>query len=615
MNKDTLLIEILDNTATRENYKELGLFKFAKRFFPKRFKGEFSTLHYDMAMLLFKLLDPAREYAVERQAYFLVHRQAAKSTFGSFLFPIFLIYLKGLSIFITRGQLGYEDNPNEIVEITIDEDYIMITSETTFRAERFVTSIKDEIASRTDLNTLFGEKDPRVIEIDEAARKKSAKVWRLNAFVTADNTVVHGIGSGQRVRGANEGGSRPTLIIVDDMYSLYNTKTTETRQKVSYWFNAELSNSLDAHKGGKGKILWLGTMVHQDTVITDFKKSNSWFGLERPIISNEELMDAVDLCTVNNEFKMPTKYECTKLQTKYNSLSWPTSADLYFILSQYADAYEKKQLNWFYQEYMNMPIDPSSKMIERDAFYETAIKSYKQDNRQYVEFTYQGITWVGQAVLYLGLDPAASISNSADDTAIVVAGIARCYPRVKGYDHESSEAGMPLGKLFPIVLHVEGGKYAIHDYENMPGMCEALLRLDKQYKLDMIKIEANGQQVQIIREIRQAFKDNLRLTRIWEEFSSMQKDERIRSIIYALAQQTKVIVFQLNTKIDLIYHQTLMCGMTDHDDYADACAIAFKDCKVPDIRSDMLYKTLTVEEDSRYDALIEKYGDEAWQYV
>lgn len=617
MNREELLASILDNTATRDNYQELGILKFAKMFFPKRFSHDFAPIHYDMAMLLFRLLDPAKEYASERQAYMVVHRQAAKSTFGSFLMPTYEIYLKGMNIFVRREQLGYKDNPNQIVELPINEDYIIITSETTARAERFVTAIKSEIESRSDLEKIFGVKDPRILELDEVGRRKTNKIWRLNAFVTKDNTVVHGIGSGQRIRGANEGGSRPSLIIVDDMYSIYNTKTEETRQKVSYWFNAELSNSLDSHKGGTGKMLWLGTMIHPDTVVKEFKEAETWFGLQRPIISVDELHQSIDACKVNGVFKMPSKAKCEALQMNLTTLSWPTRADLYFILTEYSKSLKKRQLSIFYQEFMNEPIPPEDKMIERSAFYETPIKAYQSNGKQFVEFTYDNIFWTGECNLYLGLDPAASTATHSDDTAIVVAGIARCYPRIKGQDWDSSERSLPIGRLFPIILHIEGGKYSIHNYENMPGMCEALLKLDRMYKLTQIKIEANGQQIQIIREIRDKFRSEGRLQRIWEEYSQMKKSERISNVILALIQQTKVVICQPSHRIDTIYNQLLYCGISDHDDYADALAIALKEAREPAIRTDMLPRIEQFKyRKSRYDELIEIYGkDEAWKFL
>ena len=57
-----LIVSMLDNTAPKERYWELGIFKFAKTFFPDRFKDDFAPGHYDMVMLLFTLLDPQYEY-------------------------------------------------------------------------------------------------------------------------------------------------------------------------------------------------------------------------------------------------------------------------------------------------------------------------------------------------------------------------------------------------------------------------------------------------------------------------------------------------------------------------------------------------------------------------
>ena len=158
---------ILDNTASRENFQELGIFKFAKLFFPERFKDDFAELHYDMCKLLFKLLDPTHNEATDRNAYFLVHREAAKTTVGTFLFPIYLLYLKGYSIYV-RGEMLDKPWKEQIIEIPIKERFIMIASATAGMAETFVTNLRNTIEARADLAAIFGEKNPRMIEVDES---------------------------------------------------------------------------------------------------------------------------------------------------------------------------------------------------------------------------------------------------------------------------------------------------------------------------------------------------------------------------------------------------------------------------------------------------------------
>lgn len=93
-------------------------------------------------------------------------------------------------------------NPEDIIEIPIDEKFIMIASATAGMAETFVTNLRNTIESRADLAAIFGEKNPKMIEIDDDSIRTIDKMWRKQMFITSDGTVIRGIGMGQQVRGS-----------------------------------------------------------------------------------------------------------------------------------------------------------------------------------------------------------------------------------------------------------------------------------------------------------------------------------------------------------------------------------------------------------------------------
>lgn len=614
------LSKYTNNIATPDNYEELGILQFAKDFWPKRFESKPALLHYEMALMLFQLLDPRKQFAFERQRYFLVHREAAKSTFGSFLLPMYVIYMRGKQITVDERMLSWNPSDKTIqqhyedavarrgIKFTINEDFIVIASETATRAERFVHSLKEEIEKRSDMVSLFGEKDPRIIDLEQDQRKKSKNVWRVNSFITADKTVVFGIGAGQRIRGANEGGNRPSLIIVDDMYSGQNTKTETNRENSSYWFHAELLNSLDSRKG---KCLWLGTMVHPDTVVKDFRMDNDWQGVERPIISTDELKAVIDEITVNKVIQIPEREVCDKIPVK--TLSWPERHPLYSILKRYKKHFDKNKLNYFYQEFMNEAIAPELKLIGPQAFYKTDIYHRVQDGRNVIEFDYEGYHWIGVANLVAAMDPASSQALTSDDTVIVVTGLARMYPRTAGFDYQQTEKGR--SRVFPIIMHIEGGKYSIRPYEQMKSMATSLLSIDRLYKLNYINIETIQAQEQILREISTIFKENKRTTTLWPAISQQNKAERIISTIVPMLHKYNVCICCRSTFIDTLYNQLLTVGVADHDDYPDALAIGWKAIEEP---TDHMYyddDNSPSTEITRLQILKQQFGDDYWMYV
>ena len=606
---------VLDNTASIDNYQELGIFKFAKMFFPDRFKDPFSTLHYDMVSLLFQILDPNKHSAVDRKRYFLVHREAAKTTVGNFLFPAYLTYLKGHNAYVRAGMLGYSDSgeySNKIIEIPINEKFIVIASATTRSAEDFIINLKDTLDTRQDLADIFGEKNPKYVEDEEV--RGGDKRWTKSLFVTADGQAIKGVGIGQQVRGANIKGSRPTLIIVDDIYTEDNILTEHSRKKVSKWYQSALENSLDSKDG---KILALGTLLHPDTIFNYFDKNPMYKGINRPIIALEDLQMVISRMKDDEIFDQPEFFNSPDsikyfedLSENIKSLSWVERHPLRNIMIKYYEKYIANDLNWFYQEYMNEPIAPEMKMISEDSFYRTKIEWDIRNGQQQVQFQYKQALWYGVCNLFIGVDPASSEATNSDDTVIVVAGYANCFPKIPGMDLTLA-IETKQNKIFPIIAHVEGGKYSIYNYMSMKGMCESIDVLTKRYVIQHVKVEANGQQEQIVREVRKYLPTH----RVQEEFHHTNKSERILSIMYSIIQKYDVIICPKFPLIDKVFIQLLTCGMSDHDDYADATAISFSGATIPDYVNEYVHSDSKVQTEARYYDLKKMYGNDAWMYI
>ena len=569
MTKAELIASFLDNTAGIENYQDLGVLRFGKYFFPDKFTSEFSTLHYEMVMLFLETLMPEYARRVERQRYYLCHREASKSTIGTDLIPTYLLYLKGFSPYIKHDS-------NLIKLPPIREDFIVITSETSVRASMFVNDIKTTVETRGDLAEIFGEKNPKLIE-GEAGEREKGNLWRNNAFVTTDDTVVWGLGDGQRIRGIKVNASRPTFIIVDDMYSRLNTKTEQTREHLNYWFFSELINSADSIRG---KVLWLGTLLHPDTVITKMRKLDNWQGVQRPIIGQDELARLLDQWKkYNRQDKVPLKSVALEWQKDYHTLSWPGRHDLWYIMQLYYESKFNNDLNYFYQEYMNIPIAPELEEVDKDAFVETDLTIYvsREYNTkiQYCEFKYEGVQYKGELVLSIGLDPAVATSKHADDTVLTVSGYVRAFPHYPGIDID--EVYRSQGKVFPVIVYIDGGRYAIRKQDTRKGMAEEIEKLIKRYMISYISIEAQGQQKAIVDEIRRYLTEKNYEVPVMEEYTTVSKVERINSIIITIIQRYKKVICQPNPVIaKKLYPQLLMLGIGDHDDYPDSWAISMK---------------------------------------
>lgn len=582
-NKHSVLQRCLDNTAPRHKHSDLGLFYFAKTFFPEAFYLPFGLVHYDMAMTLLDMYDPAYENRMERQRYILVHRGVAKTTTMTFLLPIYNIMLKDYPIQYRREALGWEGSDRhdyDIIECTLGERFILIVSETASVSENFVINLKNTIEERTDLIPYFGDKHPNTIEVDFEVRRKGDTIWRKNAFRTSDDTIVYGVGANQQVRGRNMLNSRPTLILADDMYSENNTKTPEARQKIDRSFFNGTKNSLDMRRG---KIGVAGTMVHADTMFAGFRTSDQWKGVERPIISLDDLSEIIQKYTkeIGERLDIPSKERCKEIQTNYKSFSWIENYDLYSILLMYKENYEKGRTSYFFQEWMNIIRKEGSRTILRKDFVLTDMELKKDKlGNNIIRIKIDDLWYEGVCKLFTGVDIASSSKDSADDTVMCTVGISKVQALRPG-------SNMLVEKTVPFIYDIDGGKWGIYTREETGtvGLCNKALEAYRRMDIEMFTFEVAGQQGTIFNEFYYYLHNNKVHSVIKAETptNQMNKTERIINTLLPIVQKYgSIYVNNKARRYEKFLNQIDVLGSDGvHDDYPDGGAYGFMYATVP----------------------------------
>lgn len=567
----------LDNTHPQESYNNLGILFFAKKCFPDQFSSSFSErIHYPMAKTFLNLYDPRLTSRTERQGYSMIHREAAKTTICTFLFPLYNIYLKGMTSYVRYEKPGWEGadvKDYDILPITIGEDFILIVSETATAAEEFTTNIRSQIEERLDLAKIFGDKHPSALQVDFEETRKGDGLWRKNAFITSDKTIVRGIGAGQQVRGRNIRNKRPTLALTDDIYSEKNVATDYGREKTNTWFYKAFINSLDKIKG---KVMAVGTAVHYDTVFTGFQKSDMWRGISVPIIEINALSKVIaNHCTKTEDtIKIPSKEDCNKLQVSVeDKMSWPTRYDLFYVLSLYKQCYEDRNLHYFYAEYMNEPVAPENAKYGYDNFKFVEMSISVSRGKQIISFEENGMTWIGYPRMTLGIDGAAAESKNADDTALVQVGISTFTAIIPGTNEIAK-------RIIPYIYQATGGHLDEYDNpeRNKKGFIDEASRLVKAANTVCTAFEVSGQQSMQYREMARCFKERKLNLNIVEAKPSpdMKKEQRINSVMSPIiGVYGQIYVNTKASKGRLIMTQLMTLGAAKHDDYADGGAIAF----------------------------------------
>ena len=260
-----------------------------------------------------------------------------------------------------------------------DEDlFIVIISESQAQSINFLSRIKYHLQHSDKFKKTFGDMGPN-----------TATRWTHTDVILANGTRIIAVGTGQRVRGFIEGDTRPNLIIVDDFESELNAFTQEARAKNRKWMTEAVIPSLS----DDGKICMIGTVISEDCFLYWANTSPSWKVLWYSIWDDDE-----------------------------NSI-WPERFPRERILQIKSEFESVGNANGFYQEYMNIAQSPDSAPFKPDW-----IKLHHYD---YEILNGQGCLTreVGDekkiipVEVYCGVDPASSLSATADYFVVATIGI------------------------------------------------------------------------------------------------------------------------------------------------------------------------------------------------
>ena len=187
-----------DKTLVEQCATDLELF--ARSFFPEYFKSEWSTFHYEMVEFLEDII--LRKKDIENKFVVAAPRGHSKSTIFTFLCVMWCccyVYKK----------------------------VIIVVSATNGIAKKFI------LDCRTQLET-----NERIIE--HFGNQRGETLWASTEFITVNGVYVGGKGSGEQLRGLKINGSRPDLVLIDDLESKESVSTQSQIDNTEDWFTGDL---------------------------------------------------------------------------------------------------------------------------------------------------------------------------------------------------------------------------------------------------------------------------------------------------------------------------------------------------------------------------------------
>jgi predicted phage terminase large subunit-like protein len=255
--------------------------------------------------------------------------------------------------------------------------YTIIISETPNVSKANMEWIRNQLKFNAKLREDFG---PLLSPKDQANITDNSEAfiaWHPTGDSRKQIALVEAASTGQALRGRNWNGSRPDLIVLDDLEDARpggNASTPEQRSKLRDWFSQTVM-PLGDPKGLRTAFVYMGTTVHFDALLMQvlYQRSDFETRVYRAIIDYPERMDLWEqmrLIYVERENKNRKDdalafYEANKDEMMRGSrVLWPEVQPLIKLMMWKWDNSAKA----FNTEYMNNPIDEESMIFNPETF-------------------------------------------------------------------------------------------------------------------------------------------------------------------------------------------------------------------------------------------------------
>lgn len=227
----------------------------------------------------------------------------------------------------------------------------------------------------------------------------SARKWTNSEVVLRDGTYIVCKGTGQMIRGLKYGNQRPTLIILDDPEDENNTKTAEAMDNNLRWVLQAAMPSRDAHRG---RMVIIGTPLHERCIVKTLEGASNWESRIYRYLNTDENGHTTSL--------------------------WPEQKSVEALLLEKQGFEDMGKLSVFYREYQ------CEIMGDEDQLFKPSDFRYWNGTLEVgEEYSVLVITHLNKEKLstpikkpvnvFMGVDPASSVKQTADFSTIVAVAI------------------------------------------------------------------------------------------------------------------------------------------------------------------------------------------------
>lgn len=257
--------------------------------------------------------------------------------------------------------------------------HVYVLSEALFRDEKYIIILgsSEELASES-LGDISSELHGNDDLIREFGIKRFITDAKTDIIVECDDGYQFRIiarGSEQKIRGRKWRGTRPGLIVFDDMEEDEQVDSPERRTKFRRWFFRAAKQSL---RDG-GKIRGHGTILHDDSLLMRLMRNKTW---------------------TTRLYKAHESYD------DFSNILWPEQFPEAKLRGIRAEFEAEQDASGYAQEYLNDPLDSTDRYLRREDFIGMKGKDYEAPK-----------------VLHAAIDFALSTKDHANRTSITIGGV------------------------------------------------------------------------------------------------------------------------------------------------------------------------------------------------
>ena len=390
IHKDSLCHKhyLIEKFRNNPNIDDLGIAKFAFYLFPEIFQIKYGMAQMHKEILWTILFDKEVWTKEDRNTVIATFRGAAKTSWCSFIFPVYIAAMRPYGIKVAGYTLP-------------DIDYLVMKSKTGKSSGKSLYNIHQAFG-HSRFQALFGDLRPTVKEVRDKQGKNASNILILNnsRYLNEDNSafILESLGINQQIRGTNFFGKRPKRVLYDDPETIDNTKTIERRANNKLDLLDETFGAVDDFKGG---MIYIGNMVHSDCLLNHLLHTPGW----KKLFYQITYKDKNDLDELGNPKEKST------WEQRY-SMELIAKKKKYYLQHR-----ELGELAW-YKNYYNI-IKTTSNPLVRNA----KITYFQRDGVNFIRVEEVDKTpRVVNVYITVGLDKAQTSREDGSSSAIVVLG-------------------------------------------------------------------------------------------------------------------------------------------------------------------------------------------------